>query len=411
MPSESFPWRHGFWVAGLVAMVWLACFRFPVVWLVTGIGEANRPFIDLYGILAACDAVRAGVDPFLPNNFDPYHRPFVYSDWWLELGRLGLGRADTLWLGFGLVAAVLLMAVVIVRPGTRREGVALCLLLASPAVLLAVNRANNDLVVFLLISFGLLCFRDLRWPARALGIVLFAMSAVLKYSPLVTLVVLLDLRSRRALAAGLGLYGLVLLLAAPGLLAGFKSAAHYSPAPDWLYAFGAPVFGRNLGLTATVGWLAPAGLLGAWAAFSARRRREETVSDATPARQTAEREFMCGAALLAGLFFLGSTYAYKLIFALWLLPWLGQQSGETDAGSRWSRVTWYLLLAVVWLEGLVAVGLNLLTGPASKTGALQVLTVTLAVTQLLTWALVACLMRFLFIYAGQRSWTLLRGHR
>ena len=123
--------------------------------------------------------------------------------------------------------------------------------------LLAVNRANNDLVVFVIVSLGLLCFRAGPWPWRALGIVLFSASAVLKYTPLVTLVVLLDLRTRRDLVAGLGLYSLVLVLSWPGLTTGLSHLTQFMPGPEWLYAFGAPVFLRNLGITSGWGWQLP----------------------------------------------------------------------------------------------------------------------------------------------------------
>lgn len=387
----------------MVAAVWVTCFHFPVVWLATGIGEAGRPFLDLYGILAAFDAMRAGADPFLPNALDPYHRPHIYSEWWLELARFGLGRPDTLWLGAALAGAVLLMAVVMVRPGTRRQGLDLFLLLVSPALLLAVNRANNDLVIFLLISAGLFCFRGERWPARALGVVLFAAAAVLKYYPLVTLVVLLEMRRRRGLAAGLGLYGLVLLLALPGLAQGFQSAARVIPGPEWLYAYGAPVLWRNLGLTTPSAWLLPGLLLLAWAARGAYGKMAGPFSAGPAPEHTAMREFMCGAAMLVGLFFLGASYVYKLIFALWLLPWLWQQCGGGAPAARWGRATWGLLLAVVWLEGGMAVVLNLLIGPRSLPVAEGLLKATLVISQLLTWALVACLLRFLLIYVAQRG--------
>ncbi|HWA28324.1 MAG TPA: glycosyltransferase 87 family protein [Lacunisphaera sp.] len=403
MPSESLPWRHSLWVAGLVALVWLACFRFPMVWVATGIGESGRPFMDLHGILAACDASRAGVDPFLPNDFDPYHRPHVYSTWWLALGRLGLGRSDTLWLGSALVAAVLLMAVIVVRPQTRHEGVALFLFLASPAVLLAVNRANNDLVVFLLVGCGLLCFRreNLAWQSG--GVVLFAVSAVLKYSPLVTLVVLLDLRTRRALAAGLGAAVVVLALGWPGLVPGLQSAARFNPAPDGLFAFGAPVFLRNLGIPSTLGWLVPGLLLLGWVALQAWRKKGGAEPASSEIDRQAQREFVCGAALVVGLFFLGSSFAYKLIFALWLLPWLGRQAGAGGQESRWARITWCLLLAAVWFEGGMAVVLNVVVGPWSLPTAQAMLKATLFLSQVATWALVACLLRYLFGYAVRRG--------
>jgi hypothetical protein len=403
--------RTAAWVAGFVLVTWTACFLFPRVWVTTGIGEANRPFMDLHGILAAVDAARAGVDPFAPNSFDPYHRPHVYTEWWLELGRLGLTRADTVWLGVALVVVVLLTALVMIRPRTRMEGAGLGLLLISPAFLMTVNRANNDLVVFVLISAGLLCFRREAWEPRAFGVLLFALSAVLKYYPLVTLVLLLEVRSRRAFLGSLVLYGLVLALAWPGMEPGLKSAAKYIPQPDWLYAYGAPVLLRNFGFTGTLGWLVPAGLMAAWAAASARAKLTESRGESSPEGQSAEREFIVGAAMLAGLFFLGSSFVYKLVFAIWLLPWLWQPQAD-PAETRWRRVTWGLLLAVVWWEGLAAIGLNLMFGPESQALALGLLKAALTVSQVLTWLWVACLLRLLLILLGRRlraCWPVLAG--
>jgi thiosulfate reductase cytochrome b subunit len=66
-----------------------------------------------------------------------------------------------------------------------------------------------------------------------------------------------------------------------------------------------------------------------------------------------------------------------------------------------------LLLAVVWLEGTMAVVLNLLVGPWSLAVAQWLLKATLITTQLCTWALVACLLRFLLIYVTRRGRALL----
>lgn len=393
------------WTAGLVLAVWWACFQFSAVWVATGIGGENQPFMDLYGILAACDAARAGVDPFLPNDFDPYHRPHVYTTWWLELGRLGLTRADTRWLGATLLVVTLLTAALLVRPRLRSEGAVLALLLVSPAFLLAVNRANNDLVVFVLVSAGLICFRSGAPVAGAIGVVLFAVSAVLKYYPLVTLVALLGIRSRRGFMAALGLYGVVLVLAWPGLEPGLRSAARFMPHPDWLYAYGAPVLLRNLGLTGIWGWLAPAGVMALWAGAGTWRQWAEATPDTPPAEQNAEREFVLGAAMVLGLFFWGSSYVYKLVFAVWLLPWLWLKRGD-PADGPWARRILALLLAAAWFEGVIAVILNLLAGPNSLPLAGALLKGALTVSQLLTWAWVACLLRVVLGLLGRqvRSW-------
>ena len=408
-PSRSFNWKSWqgcLFVSVVTAAVWWLCFQSPMFWVTSGMGEPNRPFIDLYGLLVASDAVRLGLDPFLPSPLDPYHRPHVYSEWWFAMGAMGLGRKDVLWFGTVLAASLIITAVAMVRPRNLRESFMLLCLLLSPAFLLAANRGNNDLIMLPLVSAGLLCFRRAGLGWRAIGIILFASTAVLKYYPLVTLVLLLDLRSRRDFRIGLGLYALVLLLAWPGLLSGLKSASLYAPEPVWLYAFGAPVLARDFELKQSILWLVPAALLVVWALAVAWRQRRQSVPARADESHQHERDFVCGAAMLVGLFFLGASFVYKLIFAVWLLPWLWERplaAGEV----RWRRIIWYLLLSVVWLEGTVALGFNLVARFRGQPGNVDLLKLTLLVEQLLTWALVACLARFLLIYLGQWGCSLL----
>ena len=387
-------------VGGVTAGIWWLCFQSPMFWVTAGMGEPNRPFIDLYGLLVAFDARHLGLDPFVPSSLDPYRRPHVYSEWWLALGDLGLGRKDIYWLGTLLVAGLIANAVAVARPRTWREGGALLALLLSPAFLLAANRANPDLNILMLVSVGLLCFRQAGFGWRALGILLFAISAVLKYFPLVTLLMLLDLRNRREFLAGLGLYLLVLVLAWPGLAPGLKSASLYAPEPVWLYAFGAPVLMRDFELNRPVLWLGPALLLALWALSAAWRERREPVPRATDEAHAREREFVCGAAMLVGLFFLGASFVYKLIFAVWLLPWLWERPADA-AAARWRRIIWYLLLAVVWFEGLMAIGFNLAARLLGQPVNVDLLKVTLVIQQIATWAFVACLTRLLLVYLGR----------
>ena len=400
-------WRAAAGVLFLTAMVWGICFYCPTVWVVTGIGESNRPFFDLYGIMAAVDGVKAGMNPFLPNNLDPYNRPFLYSEWWLAVGHLGLGREDVLWMGYCILAVTLVGALVILRPSTRLECFSTFFFLISPAMLMAVNRANNDLLIFVLISLALLLLRFKRWPHQALGVLLLAAAAPLKYYPLIAIIVLLDARSLRSLGAFFGLYVLVLVLSWPALEAGFRAASRYSPQPDWLYAYGAPVMLRNFGVSAFTSWIVPVGIFLLWAISILPTLKLEASVPVKEQESAKRRELICGAALLVGLFFLGATYVYKLVFALWLLPWLCAEHHD-ESESRWCRITRWTLLGVAWLEGGMAVILNLLVVRVSGSLAGSLLKGTLFLSQLLTWVLIACLIRFLLVYFKQRCRELLQ---
>lgn len=376
-----------------VAVAWGLCFAFPRTWDLAGIGEANRPFIDLTAFLAAGDAWRAGADPFVPNDFDPYHRPHYLTDWWFLPALLGLDRADVVWLGPLLLAAALVAAVAMVGPRNRREAAALFFLLGSPAILLGVNRANVDWLIFVLVSAALSGFRRETPLARGLGLVLAAVAAVLKYFPFVTLLLLLEFRPWRRFFSAAALFALVVVAGLPGLLQGLASAAKYAPAPEWLYAFGAPALCRDFGVTTMTGWL----LAGAGAAIVAAilaGRARPSVAPADADSRAAQREYAIGAAMIVGVFFLGASYLYKLIFAVWLLPAL-LRGGVASEGRGGRRLTLVLLFALAWLEGGVAVALNLGADPGSP-GAAIALKVGLVAAQLLAWALVTCLLRDVF---------------
>jgi hypothetical protein len=388
------PWL----TALLAAAIWGACFFSPSVWTISGIGEADKLFLDLRNILAAGEALQHGIDPYVKSPLDPYNRPHGYTAWWLVVGSFGLTLADTLWLGTLLIGVTLVAAVLITRPADWRHGGVLLLVLASPPVLLAINRANHDLVVFALMCAALACLRVDRAPLRALGVVLLAVAAVLKYFPLAAGIILLDARTRRELLGWCLLYGLVLLLAWPSLAPGLRVAVSHKPAPSWLYAFGAEVVFRDFNIAAPKGWLL-AGLLVATASATWWVIRGGKIPALVGAAREQEREFACGAVMIVGCFLHSTSYIYKLVFALWLLPWLWRAT-QAEKEKRWWRITFGLLLAVFWFEGGMAVVINLLGYASVLTPArgMKALEVTLVVSQLLTFALATCLGWHLLLY-------------
>lgn len=395
-PARSAPWRG--WqtsclVGILVLTAWTACFRFPIVWQWLGIGEGDKPFLDLYGLLASGEQAQAGHDSFQPNPLDPYHRPNVYISWWLVTGRLGLTRADTPWLGVALLLATLVTALGLLKPKNWREAAGVTGVLLSPALLMAVSRANNDLVIFLVVSGALLALRRGGAAWRGLAVALLAVAAALKYYPLAGAIVLVHARHRRELLGGVAIYVGVLLLAAPALGDALASAGRYKPRPEWLYAFGAPMFWRNFHLENALLWLVPGVLVIAWTAYRAWAERDD--ADARSSTSAEKREFLVGSALVVGCFFLGASYVYKLVFALWLLPWLRRGTYPTRYERR-AQLTRRLLYAVLWFEGLGALALNLVIEPVFPTLTLRVLYAVLSLQQILTWGLVGCLLWWIF---------------
>jgi hypothetical protein len=397
-PSKSSAAAMAVILASLVATVWAACFNHPFLWTLTGIGEADKPFLDLCNILSAGEAVQRGIDPLIRNPMDPYNRAHAYSTWWLITGPLGLTVADASWLGAILLVATLVSAWWLLAPTDWRRASLLALILVSPPLLLAVSRANNDLVVFVLMCAALACFRSEKTAWRGFGIMLLALSAVLKYFPLAAALLLLEARSRRELVFWAAIYLLVLVVAWPGLEPGLRTALRHAPQPSWLYAFGAPVVFRNFDIVVSAGWLLAAFaslvIFGSWPVLRA------LPSPAAPAPlPDAERLFACGAVMIVGCFLHGSTYAYKLLFSLWLLPWFWHVR-PNGAEGFWRRLTLALLLALLFWEGSMAVILNsaFFLGTLSAPKAQLLLEAVLFINQLLAWSVAVCLSRRLLQY-------------
>ena len=357
--------NHGrVWLALLVTTGLFTLILFPQIRHRLGVLDDDMWFLDSYAILAANDAVRQGIDPWQPNPLDVYHRPHIYTRWWFALGRLGLTRDDNFLVGGMLVILFFGTAVLNLAPRSRAELVWHAALILSPPMLLAVNRANNDLLVFAVIGVGLwiarrpACVR-LAWFAAAV-----ALATGLKFFPLAAAgapVVLRPVRRGIVWAAGGSLVGLLV----------FASVRHefakaVFPVPIGTHVFGASVFWRNLGWPGRGPMIAALTVLLLGACWLAWRSKTAGLADECPEGADGRLAFMAGALVLLGCFVAGTSYAYRWVFALWLAPWLWRQAWSrlSVAGSRAiARFTIVLLTAVLWMDGLYCLAVNTLIGP------------------------------------------------
>ncbi len=123
----------------------------------------------------------------MSNPCDVLGRPHVYSPLWLAIVPGSLGTGATGWVGASLDLLFLLSLAVVLRPRTARELFILGAAAVSPMTVYALERANNDLVVFLLVICGAMLFTFPR-PYRLFSYGLFVAAGLLKYYPLALLV-------------------------------------------------------------------------------------------------------------------------------------------------------------------------------------------------------------------------------
>jgi hypothetical protein len=362
----------------------------PTAKRLLGINDHGMWFLDSYAVLAGSDAALQGLDASTPNPLDVFRRPHSYPDWWFGLGHLGLTRENNFAVGATWVVTFLLVVWWTLRPRNWGNALWFSAMLLAPPVLLAINRANNDLVVFVLLGIGamLLSWRDgALWPVT---VALIAIATGLKIYPAVAAAVLLLLQPRRrralACASAAVAVGAVLLNIFPAI------GRSVFTIPKGIYVFGADV------LLADVGWTGPAAkgssaiailLLAFW--FRHRRRTVGLASWSAPSSNVIL--FTFAAVLLLGCFLAGTSYGYRWIFALWLLPWLIDQAAEPEPSAlrRCARFTQGLVMALLWGEGVFCVITNLTLAPMTR---VQLDSIQLAgrfVTQPFVWLLMALL--------------------
>lgn len=317
------------------------------------------PFLDIHAVLAAAQCQRLGIDVYLANPCDALGRVHVYSPLWLAITPGFLDTTSTTAVGLGLDLMVILSLAYVIRPAAWGEVPVLGLAALSPMTIYALERANCDLVVFLLVVGGCALGRA-RYPWRlgAYGLYLFA--GLLKYYPLVLLALLLRERRRDALIGAVLAALIVLGLAGfdraelAKALANIPALSYFSDsfsARNLPFGIADSVFGRHL--RAAAGLL----LLAALAALAAvRTRRTWRLLDAAALDPDSLEEqcLLLGALLMTACFCAGQNIDYRGIYFALIMPGLVRlrRVAEDRAVRRFLRLTIVAVLFVAWAAPL-----------------------------------------------------------
>ncbi len=347
-------------LACLVALTlfgWMAGAIWPGMLLIFGISNYNQSYLDSYAILAALDAVRAGHDPHAVNMLDALRRPHVYSDWWLALRWLGLGREHNFLVGTAWVGAFALAAWSTLRPRKLGEALWLAALLVSPAVMLVINRANNDLVIFVLLT-GCALVTLRAWWGGVAAVACLGLATGLKYFPAPAALAFLWVRPVRHAPAWL-LAGLVAVGGALACVWPEIARSRFTIASG-IYTMGAPLWWRDFGWKDGAAALPGLAVIAAGAIVLVLGRVTTGLAERGPPRERLLAAV--GAIVLLTCFLAGVNYAYRWIFVLWPAFWLGHRAVDLalPERERWAaRLACGLVLLCLWMDGLLAAVVNL----------------------------------------------------
>jgi hypothetical protein len=289
------------------------------------------PFLDLQALLAAADCHRLGIDVYLSDPCDVQGRPHVYSPLWLDLTLGVLNRDSVNQIGIMLDLLFIASLPLIMRPRSAGEFLVFIAAALSTTVIYALERANNDIVIFLLmVCAGALLAGPMR--QRIAAYLIFLFSGLLKFYPLALLALVVRETWRRACAVVA-----VSAVAALGLwwVHGHELAVVLGHLPQVSY-YADSISARNLPLGLAerlpyMTFMSKQGLaililviLVAYSGLLVLRtfRILEKHCDALEIWGRETTCFLIGAILLTGCFFTGQNVSYRGIFLLLVMPGL-----------------------------------------------------------------------------------------
>jgi hypothetical protein len=346
-------------LVGLTLAGWMAGALWPQLLVMLGIYDYGRYYLDSYAVLAALDALRAGADPHAANPLDALMRNHVYSDWWLALRWLGLTREHNFLVGTVWAGAFAVTAWTTARPRNWSEAGWLAALLLSPPVLLAVNRANNDLVIFVVLAGCGVAATASFWWRQLFAVACLALATGLKYFPAPAALAFLWVRPVRRMPAVL-LAALLLVALALASVWTELDRGRFTVGSG-VHVMGAPLWWRDLGWKDAESALPGVIVLAAGAAVLALGRLTAGLASRGEPRERFRAAL--GAMVVLTCFAVGVNFSYRWIFIIWPALWLWRQAGDASRSSRQrlaARLACGLIGLCVWLDGALCVVVNLL---------------------------------------------------
>jgi hypothetical protein len=326
-------------------------FRFSgyeTTWHLWNIPTLMPPFTDLRLLPGSAESYRAGFNPIHNNPGDPLGRHFNYPFAWYFVFYTGIKQDDTIWIGALLTFGYLLCTWMLSHRIGVPSACLIAIILFSPASMLAVERGNVDLFIFILCTLTLLFLENRPWLAT--GILMVA--SFLKLFPIFGLAIFLREDRSRFWVISLSAFAIFVVYAGLTYSNISASFAYTEKGSELSYGVNViplymeqlfrskqlfdlltPIFALiGLGLSLFVFYLG-------------------SQSDSLRVNESRHLSaFRLGAMIYVGTFSIGNNWDYRLIFLLFAVPQLVEWAIEPPARkpARWTIVSlviacWYLI--------------------------------------------------------------------
>jgi hypothetical protein len=353
-------------IALVAAVLLTAAFVFGLDWTQTwrtiGFpGVALPPFFDLQAITnTAAECASAGQTyPYADCGYRTGN--YNYPPVWLLLARIGITPGDTAWLAVLVELPAIVLLIILLRGRSAALGLVALPMVLSPSTILAIERANTDLVEWSLVCAAALIYSERRRAATILAASLLCLAITLKFLALFcTSLIVRFTRAAIFVSATLVVFTALYLYSIADVLPHIRRISPVSPYISYGYTIifdrfellYAPRLGLNVaGLSKS--WVPHAAIvfvlaLAAAIAVIAWRKGTEALRLDDGRNGTA---FLFGAGIYCGSFLLlGTNYTYRLIFLLLCLPQLFDWIERSKTSRRIAQLMIVSCIVSMWLK-------------------------------------------------------------
>ena len=381
----------------LTVAVYLYILSNFTLWQSVGIPKLKAPFADMQAILSASDAYREGYNPYIENPHDPLGREHVYSRPWLWLGYTGLTRTHSKFAAILLMSFFFLLSIRILRPKNGNEFLLSAMLLLSPAVLLGVERGNNDLIIFILLGLAVFSLNNKNHLLDLIAYFFLFLASILKFYPIASFLIFVRIIKDYKKFWMFAFFSILFFgVYAVFSFSDFEYLKHIVPKPHGRFTFGAAIFFEWIldewPVNATYVYLMICAAIFIAFSLSSRTGLAEVRNNSINTIF-----FLVGSLNILFCFFANTNYDYRCIFFVLILPWLFEHlkcESTPVSSKRFIKLLLLFLPVVVWNETIITlIGLKV-GSPGINETKLFAMVNLYKLEHLSTWIVITILLAF-----------------
>jgi hypothetical protein len=353
-------------LGALIALFVLLCFGQTVgwnpTWRAVGVTPLDPHFFDMHVPIDYATCAARGIDPYIPHACNPAN--FNLPPIWLWLSSLGIKGSDAPWLSVGMIAIAFGVVVALLKGRSVADGLIVLIAILSPSVLMGVERANADLLIFALVGAAALTYNEQKLDRTSGAIALLSLGIVLKLFPLFSVALAARFNRRTlAFAIAIGVFSMAYI----GVIFKYILLIRSNVPTTFMLSYGYKALFLGVDHLRTEAGFSPFGLADTWVPISVAML--VLIFAATAAlgcfllgRTTcvvpdtvAGTAFLFGSGIYCGTYLLGTNFIYRLMFLLLCLPqlqeWMRRRAEDKGRVGTVGTTLLIIVLSVLWLNG------------------------------------------------------------